>query len=273
MIAKSITDKNNILTESIQYAPTHDTHSLIEEDIRYRYPGVPPPYHLAWARSDESAGINTERNTALSKAATALETAAATCKVLASKTTSMTYIELTEHRNKLAEAVHRGEDQLAELRYMYPMPANHWYSNSPLQDGLREFTPSLLTNTEDRILFWMPPLPAKSLRTNNLIFTEFTDLLHTHDFPHLGQWHCDFFHAHKEGNLTGVRDVDNYPYKPIIDALSNAFFAKDSYDNFSCAMYNISSNRLHPGCYIDVHKRNQKVRILTDFEEYAASLL
>lgn len=250
-----------------------DTPHSIEEYIQCRYPGVPPPYYLAWARSDENAGLDTERDAALLKAATALETAAATCRALASKTTNMTCIELTEHRNKLAEAVHRGEDQLADLRYRYPMPAKHWYSNTPLKDGVREFAPRLLVNTEDRILFWMPPLPAKSLRTNNLIFTEFTDLLHAHDFPHLGQWHCDFFHAHKEDDLTGVRDVDNYPYKPVIDALSRAFFSKDSYDNFSCAMYNISSNILHPGCYIDVCKRGQKVRFFSDFEKYAASLM
>lgn len=263
---------SNTMTEFIQYAPSIDNHSSIEYAIQCRYPGVPPPYYLSWARSDENAWLDTERNAALLQAATALETAAATCRVLASKKTNMTCTELTEHRNKLAEAVHRGEDQLAELRYMYPMPAKHWYSNTPLKDGVREFTPRLLVNTEDRILFWIPPLPAKTLRTNSLIFTEFTDLLHAHDFPHLGQWHCDFFHAHKEADLIGVRDVDNYPYKPIIDALANAFFSKDSYDNFSCSMYNISSNKLRPGCYIDVCKRSQKVRILEDFEDYAAAL-
>ena len=273
MVNRSFVGQDNIMSAFSQHMLALDIPLLIEGAIQRQYPGVPPPYYLSWARSDENAGQNTERNAALLKAATALETAAATCRTLASKTTHMTCNELAEHRNKLAEAVHRGEDQLAELRYRYPMPAKHWYSTTPLKDGIREFSPKLLVNTEDRILFWMPPLPAKTLRTNNLIFSEFTDLLHAHDFPHLGQWHCDFFHAHKEDDLTGVRDVDNYPYKPIIDALSRAFFAKDSYDNFSCAMYNISSKNLHPGCYIDVCKRGQKVRFLSDFEKYATSLM
>ena len=268
----NIVEQADIIFKSDQYEKLN-AHLEVDEAIRHRYPGVPPPYHLVWARSDENAGLNTERKVALLKAAAAMDKASATCRTLASKTTNMTCVELAEHRNKLAEAVHRGEDQLADLRYMYPMPTNHRYSNTPSNEGLREFTPRLLTNTVDHVLFWIPPLPAKSLRANNLIFAEFTDLLHAHIFPHFGQWHCDFFHVHKEDDLTGVRDVDNYPYKPIIDALSNTFFAKDSYDNFSCAMYNISSNRLRPGCYIDVCKRAQKVRILTDFEEYAASIM
>ena len=51
-----IIDYNNITAEFTQYAPTLDTPLLIEDAIQFQYPGVPPPYNLAWARSDENAG-------------------------------------------------------------------------------------------------------------------------------------------------------------------------------------------------------------------------
>lgn len=243
-----------------------------EQAVRDRYPGVPEPHYFTWEYTDDNASSNVERKSALLDASLALERAASVCKALAFKDTDMTVAELTEYKKRLSEAVHKGEDQIVELQYKYPMPTSYWYQSTKEHSEIGKYIPTLLTNTEERILFWLPPLPAKTFSTNSLIFEEFMDVLHSHDFPRLGQWHCDFFHVYKEDNLFGVRDVDNYPYKPIIDALSRALYSKDSFDNFSCSMFNVPSKNLRPGCYIDVRKRSQKVGILADFENCVSGL-
>ena len=163
------------------------------------------------------------------------------------------------------------EELLSELQFRYPLPSDSPHRKPP--KDLEPYLPKLLLCTQDRILIWMPRLPAKSTSVHCQILKSLRQMLRQHDLPHIPQWHCDLIHAYPEYMLAGVQDVDNYPYKPIIDALAMALFAPDSFDNFSCAMYNLPTANLKPGCYIRICNRSEKVQFLQDFEKLAKPLV
>ena len=73
--------------------------------------------------------------------------------------------------------------------------------------------------------------------------------------------------------MVGVKDVDNYASKPVIDALARAFCTNDAYDNFSYSMFNYPSKNIKIGCYVHVYKRAKKVELFHDFEELALTAL
>ena len=87
------------------------------------------------------------------------------------------------------------------------------------------------------------------------------------DFAHFNKWHCDFIHVYHPDDANGIYDVDNYAYKPIIDAFVRALRSRDSLDHFSCGMYNFGSKNLKIGTYIHIYKRDEKVSLFRDFEE------
>ncbi len=248
--------------------PTSEGMDQFERDIQKEYPGVPTPYCISWQRSDADAPHDLERTENLEKAAVSLERAAQLLRQLATRTDPMTPSHFKSCTNKLAEAIGRAEAQLSELRMDYPLPLE---ARHALYDEenifLRQNRPRILLNREDRIIIWLPRMPRISRANNNLVFAELHDLLHLTALPHISQWHCDFIHVFEDGaDPLGIRDVDNYPYKPVIDALSRALRTWDTGFDFSCAMYNITSNSIAPGSYINICKKEEKVQFFTDFE-------
>lgn len=87
------------------------------------------------------------------------------------------------------------------------------------------------------------------------------------DFAHFKKWHCDFIHVYHPDDAGGVYDVDNYAYKPIIDAFTRAFRTGDRLEHCSFSMYNYSSENIKTGTYIYICNRDEKVAFFQDFEK------
>ena len=216
--------------------------SPIEIELKKKYPGVPYPLSEVWERSDSDIPHNLER------------------EEMVNKTT-----------NALKEAVFRAEALLDELQFKYPLPSKERSRYTRAGKNLQAHLPQILLNSEDCVIIWMPSMPAIGHSVNNLLFAELSDLLLSHDFPHFKKWHCDFVHVFPQ-EMLGCRDVDNYPYKPVIDALTLAFRTRDGGDYFSCSMYNHFTKSIKQGCYIVVTKRNEKVGFFADFVKCISGL-
>lgn len=243
-----------------------------EAQIQARYPGVPYPLYYSWERSDRDMPRDLEQIASLGNTVAALELAAKACKTLLSKQEPMTPEMLNEILGRMTEAAFRVEDQLGDLRLKYPMPVKRHRNRVVSSPQLRHFTPKMLSCTDAQFLIWTPMLPAIGAEKNSIIFTTLFDLLLTAELPTISQWHCDFFHVFRPEQMIGARDVDNYPYKPVIDAIARAMFTRDCAEHFSCSMYNLCSENLTPGCYIRVTKRAEKVPFFTEFESSVLAL-
>lgn len=233
------------------------------------YPDVPDPHQTTWTISDQETRHSNDWQAHLSKTKSALLVAAEECDVLATATQQTTPASLTMSINRFKSSLYKAEDTIAALHDLYPLPAVRTPSDLAAQPDPAIPTPMLLYHSDDQILFWLPALPNKSRSTNSHLYTDFRALLQAHQFPLWGPWHCDFIHvfsASNEGAILGARDVDNYPYKPFIDALVLALKSSDGAFNFSCAMYNFLSDRIKSGCYISITKKSKKVRFFDDFE-------
>jgi hypothetical protein len=238
------------------------------EIIYQQYPGVPAPYPLTWDRNDTELPLDDEWQHMLQATATALHRAVDVCNQLADRSERTTRNGLIHNKNALLCAIHKAEDLVAKLSTLYPLPTLSNYRIARSNLDLAPRTPALLHNGAERILIWLPRLPSKKRGTNSLLFQELQELLAESDLPHLDKWHCDFIHIYHPNNLTGILDVDNYDYKPVIDALTLALTTQDSFDHFSLSMYNLPHTELNPGCYIHISKRNEKVGFFQDFIKF-----
>lgn len=262
-------NKQNFLSE-----PISDDPILLE--LRRKYPGVPDLYREKWLMSDEAHLNNSgEWKNLLNATGKATQDVSTICSYLAKETGSMSLERLRAEKKALLYALHKIEDLLEALDWSYPTEDRNCIKLAKDVPALTGRIPEILVKTEDRILIWMPRLPATAKWARSVGYKELTDLLYQEcaNLPRLGQWHCDFFHVFDPQNLVGVRDVDNYAYKPIIDSLARALCANDGYDNFSCAMFNYPSETLKIGCYIHIYKRAEKVAFFQDFERLASAAL
>lgn len=246
-----------------------DHHLPYSTDHMADYPDVPDPHQTTWTISDQETRHSNDWQAHLSKTKSALLVAAEECDVLATATQQTTPASLTMSINRFKSSLYKAEDTIAALHDLYPLPAVRTPSDLAAQPDPAIPTPMLLYHSDDQILFWLPALPNKSRSTNSHLYTDFRELLQTHQFPLWGAWHCDFIHVFSpsnEGAILGARDVDNYPYKPFIDALVLALRTSDGAFNFSYSAYNFVSNSIQSGCYILVSKRDKKVGFFQDFE-------
>lgn len=244
----------------------------VEIMLRERYPGISDDYRQCWYHSDELAQKNDERATATNNLVSLLEQAIAACRQLQDQAVPMTPKLLSGYMLPLSQVVHAAQDMLQTLEMDYPHPTNNAYSRMLENEALAQIAPKLLLNTEEQILIRTEKLPARTASAYALLLDEFEAFLHKYTLAHFTDWHCDFIHVHPTTNLLGIRDTDNYPYKPFIDALSRAVFAPDSYDHFSYASYNYPCDNITTGCYMLISKRSQKVPFFQNFENLVGSL-
>ena len=261
-------NKQNFFSEFIAQSPV-----LLE--LRRKYPGIPDLYLEKWAMSDDAHLNSVEWKNHLNATEKAAQKASCICSRLAEETGCMSLERLKAAKKALLYALHKIEDLLEALDWSYPTEERNCVKLAKDIPALTGRISEILVKTEDRILIWMPRLPATAKWARSVGYKELTDLLYQEcaNLPRLGQWHCDFFHVFDPQNLVGVRDVDNYAYKPIIDSLARALCANDGYDNFSCAMFNYPSETLKIGCYIHIYKRAEKVAFFQDFERLASAAL
>lgn len=248
-----------------------DHHLPYSTDHMADYPDIPFPHQTTWAISDQETRHSNDWQSHLSKTKSALLAAATECDALSVATQQTTPASLTSTINRLKSALYKSEDTIGALHDMYPLPAVRTPSDLAAQSAPDIPAPMLLYRSNDQILFWLPSLPNKSRSANSHLYTDFRALLQTHQFAPFGAWHCDFMHVFSgsnEGPILGARDVDNYPYKPFIDALVLALRSPDAAFNFSFGAYNMLSDRIKSGCYISITKRSQKVGFFNVFESF-----
>ena len=274
MKAKQIHDENEVdalveeLTKIVQNSRTEDApcYKKIHED----YPDLPLAYAIKWDRFDHLRKEGSETIAGIMKVAAALERAAHKCQELLAREEPLTPRYYKGFHNIMAEASHKTEDLLMDLRMKLPLPRP---KDDPTQESLfvqTERSPRLLLNAPDSILIWMPHLLKYHQTNNELVFTELKHLLSQNDIQPIAQWHCDLIHVFDESqSLLGMLDADNYPFKATFDILARALRTDDGAYNFSYGSYNMTSSKIKPGTYLHVTKRTQKVRFFQDFEALA----
>lgn len=235
------------------------------------YPGVPDPYYYSWERTDIYTKHTADHEALLNRTDTALQQAREVCQSLHQRKKPMTVHDLHTIKTTVLHALHSLDEVLTTLTLNYPLPNKTAYSLIAENSDLKKFAPELLLNTQERILIRLPAMPRKSRATSSHLYHEFIGLLRANRFSSFPYWHCDFIHVYHPENIRGIKDVDNYPYKPIIDALARSLTTKDSNTHFSCGMYNHVSETTKPGSYIVIYKLDEKVRFFQDFEELANS--
>ena len=236
--------------------------------LRENYPDVDDTYRFVWARSDTSLPRNEEWLQKLKTASTVLEHASEVCKKLALQHSRMTPRKLTLATKALREVDHRMTDIISDLMCSYPIANENHYLAAMSIPEISESIPKILFCDEDEFAFWILELPPKNKNArNNLIILEAEDMLLHSQIPRFKKWHMDCFHIYHPDRMGGVLDVDNYNFKPVIDAVAIAMYAKDSYDNFSMSQYNISDYNIKPGFYFHIYKRDEKVRFLQNFTD------
>ena len=247
--------------------------SIIDEAymrLRRQYPGVPDSYIRKWQENDGFLPTSSEWLERLISTDKAAQEVSSICRYLETKTDRMTVNRLSLEKAALLRALHKMEDLIEELDRSYPTGTGI-YELAKQDPSLTGRIPEILLNDGEQVLIWTPRLPAKSKWASSVGYKELQELLQKESphSPRFDQWHCDFIHVFRTSNLIGVRDVDNYATKPIIDALARAFRTNDAYDNFSYSMFNMPSETLKTGCYIHIYKRAQKVGFFQNFEELA----
>lgn len=265
---------NTMCKYLLEPSDSQNTTLPYEKNILEKYPAIPSPECFVWNRTDENMARDPGRKAELQKAAAALEHAAQSLRNISDQTTAMTPQLLKACIKNIAGAIGHAETQLDMLCMEYPLHNKRerwqWYEEDVY---LNERLPRILHKSKDSIILWLPRMPSISHINNSLVFTQMKDLLHMTELPHIRQWHCDFYHVFPESStILGIRDVDNYPYKAVIDALARALHTSDRTFDFSIGMYNLLTNAIKPGCYIHITKRDEKVRKFRNFEEYVLSV-
>lgn len=238
-------------------------------ELLMQYPQVPALYRPAWQDSDEALPLDEEWQQALQKTLAAVEAAKKTlCQLQHTGEAPMTPAQLKSLQQSLLFANHQLDDIITATTRQYPLPQRSFLSIASGNPNLEPYLPKLIIDHPDHLIIWLPALPPARRTVDTHIFKEFDGLLQTiGDRPQFQQWHCDFIHVFHPTALMGIRDVDNYNYKPLIDALTLAFGTHDCTDKFSSAQYNLLSEKLQPGCYIHVSKRCEKVPFFQFFEK------
>ena len=239
------------------------------EDLDAMYPQVQPLYRPAWQDSDEALPLDEEWQQALGKALAAVEAAKKTlCQFQHTGEAPMTPARLKSLQQSLLFANHQLDDIITATTKQYPLPERSFFDIASGNPKLEPYLPKMIVDHPDRLVIWMPVLPPARRTVDSHIFKEFDGLLQTiGDRPQFQQWHSDFIHVFHPTALRGIRDVDNYNYKPLIDALALAFGTRDCTDKFSSAQYNLLTERIQPGCYIHISKRCEKVPFFQFFED------
>ena len=253
--------------ESAHHRRDPTTPSPYIEELRLQYPDVPANYQAVWQHSDDELRTCAEWSTILEATQISLQNAAQICHQLAMQSTRSQPSLLILQKNKLLSALHKVENLLTELGYRYPMPELTPYKLARKNPDIAPRIPQILHNSDKFLLLWVPSLPGKKRGTDSILFVELQEMLYLADLPRFQKWHTDFVHVYHPNDIAGVRDVDNYFYKPIIDAIARSLWSNDGYDNYSCAMYNLPSESLKPGCYIYICDRTEKVPFFDFFED------
>ena len=249
-----------------------DPQSKLIASIYAQYPGVPEPYPLVWDRSDMNHPQNDEWHEMLQDTSEALRRAADICDQISAQTSRAQRNELIVNKNTLLCGIHKAEDLVEQLSFRYPLGNLRNYQIAKSNPEIASSVPEILINSDERILIWMPRLPSKSRGVDSMVFQELQEMIWDTDFAHFSKWHCDFIHVYHPDDASGTYDVDNYAYKPIIDALARALHANDNLDRFSCSMFNHESESIKNGTYIHVYKREEKVQFFDNFEELITTL-
>lgn len=256
-----------------------DSNPFAQDNFYYKlcqqYADVPEQYYPRWMESDNYLSANGFWPELLVATDKAVQEVSAACRYLETKTDRMTVSRLRSEKASLLRAIHKMEELLDALDSNYPTEGMSIYDLAKQDTTLTDRIPEILLNDSDQVLLWTPRLPPKNKWASNIGYRELQELLQkeSSNLPHFDQWHADFFHVFHPRNLVGVKDVDNYAHKPIIDTLARAFYTNDAYDNFSCSMFNLPSESLKIGCYIHVYKRCEKVGFFRDFEDLALEAL
>lgn len=239
-----------------------------ESAVHYR--GIPDPQRQIWIRSDDELQTNYDWEILLTQTKAKLLDAAALCVELAAPSGRMTKHKRNQYISTLTTAFHELNELLYEMHWHYPLPYDNWYSLASANPDLLPRMPSLLTNTADLILIYLPGLPPVHDGGTNIIFQEFVDFLRLHELAYFPKWHCDFIHVYSKNSH--VYDADNYNFKPVIDALALTLGSRDCTDCFSYSNYNLPSETIAAGSYIRITKRAEKVGFFRDFEEFVSAL-
>lgn len=243
-----------------------------EKELERLYPIVPEDVRPIWDRADELHPRNESLHTMIQTAMESIAKATVALQVEMGRQNRMTPQRRTQYRDAMTEAIHKLEDLLEELSLHYPLPiGKEGYLLDIGTEPCGEL-PRIILDTPEEIIIWMKRLPPKGENAKSLGVSELRRLLYSRDLPHFKKWHCDFIHVYSPDKPVGMLDVDNYLYKPIIDLLAMALFAKDSLDNFSYALYNLPSETIKSGTYIHIFKREEKVLFFQNFEEQILSI-
>ena len=239
------------------------------EDIDVKYPQVPPLYRSAWQMSDEELPYDENWQETLGKALAAVEAAKKTLSQLQhTEGAPMSPARLKSLQQSLLFANHQLDDIITATTRQYPLPQRTFFDIASGNPKLEPYLPKVIVDHPERLVIWIPALPPARRTVDNHLFKEFEGLVQSlGDRPHFQQWHGDFIHVFHPTSLRGIRDVDNYNYKPIIDALALALGLRDCTDQFSSAQYNLISEKIQPGCYLHVSKRCEKVPFFQFFED------
>ncbi len=242
-----------------------------ETFLEEKYPDVPAPLRLIWEQSDKELVQGQEWRDQIESTITAHERAINAGKSMLEQGMETTPAKIRVTKNTLKAAIHRAEELLMQINLSYPLVQDRSHSSTEEKaDGIGPI-PKLIFSNENAFMLWLPYLPSRRRAATSLLFQETQDLLFSTDVPRLKNWHCDFVHCYHPKHIVGVYDVDNHDYKVIIDLLARAMFSKDSYDHFSCGMYNLATTALAPGCYIRVVKRETKGLFFHDFISQATT--
>lgn len=242
-----------------------------EDFLEKKYPDIPAPYRQIWARSDEELAQGQERRDLIERTITAHERAIQVSKSMLLQDTETTPAKIRATKNTLKAAIHRAEELLTEVSLSYPIVQDRSPSLTAEESDSIGPIPKLIFSNKNAFMIWLPYLPSRRRAATSLLFQETQDLLFSTDVPRLKNWHCDFVHCYHPKHIVGVYDVDNHDYKAIIDLIAKAMFSKDSYDHFSCGMYNLATADIEPGCYMRVVKRETKDSFLKDFISQATT--
>lgn len=257
------------LNDLLRAFAEHDSEgyrSEYQKELERLYPKVPQDIRPVWDRTDAEHSTNAKLRASLHASIHASTKAISAIQAEIGREGRMTPQKRSQYKNILSEAVHKLEEQIDTISLSYPLPIDRDGYLLDIGTDTCDHLPSIILDTPEKIIIWMKRLPSKNESTRTLSITELRQLLYSHNLTPFKSWHCDFIHVYSPDNPTGIRDVDNYLYKPIIDLLAMALFAKDSLNNFSYAMYNLPSETLKSGTYICICKREEKVQFFQDFE-------
>jgi hypothetical protein len=230
---------------------------------------MPIEYARRWERFDRLLAKDPEYAGEIRKVISALDRAARKCQELLDKRTPTTKRYYRGLHNILAEASHKTEDLIADLRMSLPVYTDFRFTEETDTPASEDHAPKVLQCSPESILIWIPRIPRYNRAYSSLALWELDQLLLHSNIPSLPKWHCDFIHIHplKANHLGAAFDVDNHPYKPVIDILARALRTDDSAFNFSCGMYNMISDDLKPGCYMHITKIEHNVRFFPVLEK------